>query len=193
MGKPLAATGWFAAGYFLAWIRLFTGGNFGPMDDRTGGLARFPDGECEQCIWRHRADCGGRLPMDPAQGRVSRPMPDARSSSLMRHGGFRGDLPGCLLLGLQPRRLLRRLLLGSDGTFVCGRGDERTLDRAPRAARSSGEAYSVRTVDCTRRRRCVCRRGRRDVVIFAAVMSRLLIHVNASFTTSPSSAPCHAD
>ena len=58
-------------------------------------------------------------------------LPNARrrSSSLMRHGGFRGDVPGCLLLGLRHGALLRRLLLGADGAFVCRRGDERALDR----------------------------------------------------------------
>ena len=91
-------------------------------------------------------------------------------SFLMRHGGFRGDVPGCLLAGVSPRNLLRRLLLGADGAFVCGRGDERALDRAPGAAGPSGEAHPVRTVDRARRRRCLCRRRGLDVVIFTAVM-----------------------
>src|SRR6516164_10626068 len=56
--------------------------------------------------------------------------------------------------------LLHRLLLGSDGALVCGRGDERTLDCASGAACSSGKAGPIRTVDracrwcCLRRRRC---------------------------------------
>jgi predicted metal-binding membrane protein len=43
-GKPLAATGWFASGYFLAWIG-FPGNDLCPMGSRTGGFARFPDGK----------------------------------------------------------------------------------------------------------------------------------------------------
>jgi len=90
---------------------------------------------------------------------------------LMRHGGFAADLLGCLLLG-SPRRLLRRLLLGSDGTVVCGWGDE-TFFGSVLALLASGESYSF-----GRRSRapaaCLYRRGCLDVVVFTAVMSRLL-------------------
>src|ERR1700694_5292355 len=79
--------------------------------------------------------------------------------------------------GASPRGLLRRLLLGSDGTVVCGWGDERSLDRAPGAACPSGESYSVRPEGRTRRRRCLYRRGCLDVVVFTAVTSRLLFYV----------------
>jgi predicted metal-binding membrane protein len=44
-GQPLAATGWFAAGYFLAWIGFFPGGNAGPMGVATRGPARSPHGK----------------------------------------------------------------------------------------------------------------------------------------------------
>ena len=191
-GKPLAATGWFAAGYFLAWIGFSLAATLVQWVIERAALLDSTHGERQQHTRRNRADCGGRLPMDTAQRRLSRPMPvavpvpDAPWRLSRRFAG----LPAA---GASPRSLLRRLLLGSDGTFVCGRCDERALDRAPRSACSSRETHSVRTVDRTRRRRCVCRCGRRDVVIFAAVMSRLLIHANASFTTSLSSAPCHAD
>jgi predicted metal-binding membrane protein len=39
--KPLAATGWFAAGYFLVWIGFSLAATPCPMGDRTGGLARL--------------------------------------------------------------------------------------------------------------------------------------------------------
>src|SRR5262249_53505962 len=78
--------------------------------------------------------------------------------------------------GASPRSLLRRLLLGSYGAFVRGRGDERALDRAPGAACPFGETRSARPVGRARRRRRLCRRGRLDVVILTAAMTGMLIH-----------------
>src|SRR5262249_33237966 len=94
---------------------------------------------------------------------VAVPVPDALRRLSRRCAGLPADRPS-------PRSLLRRLLLVSYGTFVCGRGDERALDRAPGPACPSGETYS-RAVGRARRRHCLCRRGRSDVVIVTAVMS----------------------
>src|ERR1700726_1753830 len=100
--------------------------------------------------------------MDTAQGRLPRAMPDAvpildtpRRLSLRSKG-----LP---CIGASARRLVRWLLLGSDGTFVWRRGYECTLDRAPRAACLLGEAHAFWTVGRARRRSCLYRRGRLDV------------------------------
>src|ERR1700730_139086 len=111
--------------------------------------------------------------MDIAQGRLSRPMPVAVlvPDALRRLSRRFAGLPAA---GVSPRHLLRRLLLGADGAFVCERGDERALDRGPGAACPFGESYSIRMVDRTRCRRCLCRRGHLDVVIFAPVMNRPL-------------------
>src|SRR6516165_10178147 len=76
---------------------------------------------------------------------------------------------GLPCIGTSARRLLRRVLLGSDGTFVCRRGDERALDRAPRAACPFGETYSPWPVGRARRWSCLYRRWRLDAVIFQAV------------------------
>src|SRR2546430_13745439 len=119
--------------------------------------------------------------MDAAQGRLSRPMPDAVPVPDAPRW-FSQRCAGLPAAGASPRSLLRRLLLGSYGAFVCGRGDERALDCAPGAARPSGETYSVRTVGRARRRRCLCRRGRLDVVILTAAMSRLLIRYHAQIS-----------
>ncbi len=89
--------------------------------------------------------------MDAAQGRLSRPMPDAVPVPDAPRW-FSQRCAGLPAAGASPRSLLRRLLLGSYGAFVCGRGDERALDCAPGAARPSGETYSVRTVGRARRR-----------------------------------------
>jgi hypothetical protein len=65
---------------------------------------------------------------------------------------------------------LRWLLLGSDGTFVCRRGDERALDRAPRAACPFGEAHALWTAGRARRRSCLYRRRGLDVAALQAVI-----------------------
>ena len=121
--------------------RLFAGSNLCPMGDRAGSFARFPNGERQQRARRNRADCGRRLPVDTAQGRLSRPMPDAVPvpDAPRRLSPRFAGLPA---VGASARSLLRRLLLGSDGTFVCRRGDERALDRAPGTACSFRETYS---------------------------------------------------
>src|ERR1700730_92954 len=61
------------------------------------------------------------------------------------------------------------MLLGSHGAFVCRRGDERALDRAAGAAYPFGENYSLWKVGRTRRRRWLCRGGRLDAFIVAAM------------------------
>jgi hypothetical protein len=152
--------------------RLLAGSDPGPMGDRTGGLARFTDGERQQCARRNHTDCGGRLPMDTAQGSLSRPMPVAVPvpDALRRVSRRFSGLPA---VRASSRRLLRRLLLGSDDTFVCRRSDERALDCTSRAACPSGKTYSVRPRGCSRCWDCMCRRGRLVVVIFAAMRSRV--------------------
>jgi hypothetical protein len=72
-------------------------------------------------------------------------------------------------VGASARRLLRRLLLGSDGAFVCGRGDECSLDRTARAAYPFGESYPRRTLDRARRRSCLCSDGRLDAAFLADI------------------------
>src|SRR6185437_16144338 len=100
--------------------------------------ARFADGERQQHVWSDRADRRRYLPMDAAQGRLSRPMPVAVPvpDALRRLSRRCARLPAARP---SPRSLLPRLLLVSYGTFVCGRGDERALDRVPGPARLSGE------------------------------------------------------
>ena len=138
-GTPFAATGWFAGGYFLAWI----------------GFSLVAT--VAQCAL---LDVEWRGPVTRSEGRLPYAMPTPLLF-LMRHGGFHRDAFGCLLLGAAPRGLLRRLLLDADGTFVRGRRYERALDRAPRVAHSFGEAFSIRALDRTCCGRCFsrCRSG----------------------------------
>ena len=99
-GKPLAATGWFAAGYFLAWIGFSLAATLvqwvieraALLDSRMasasnilGGIVLIAAGVYQ---WTPLKDVCLTQCQTPLQ-------------FLMRHGGFRGDLPGCLLLGLR--------------------------------------------------------------------------------------------
>src|SRR6516164_8046440 len=99
-GKPLAATGWFAAGYFLAWIGFSLVATLvqwmveraALLDSRMvstsnvlGGIVLIGAGIYQ---WTPLKDVCLTQCQTPLQ-------------FLMRHGGFRGDLPGCLLLGLR--------------------------------------------------------------------------------------------
>src|SRR4029077_13187805 len=77
---------------------------------------------------------------------------------------------GLPCVGASAWGLLRGVLLGSDGTFVCRRGDERALDRAPRAACPFGKTYSLWTVGRARRRSCLYHRGGLDVAVLQAVI-----------------------
>src|SRR3974390_3144229 len=99
-GKPLAATGWFATGYFLAWIGFSLAATLvqwmveraALLDSRmastsnvVGGIVLIGAGLYQ---WTPLKDVCLTQCQTPFQ-------------FLMRHGGFRSDLPDCLLLGLR--------------------------------------------------------------------------------------------
>jgi predicted metal-binding membrane protein len=99
-GKPLAATGWFAAGYFLVWIGFSLAATIvqwmieraALLDSRMatanhllGGIVLIGAGVYQ---WTPLKDVCLAQCQSPLQ-------------FLMRHGGFRGDVLGCLLLGFR--------------------------------------------------------------------------------------------
>jgi predicted metal-binding membrane protein len=99
-GKPLAATGWFAAGYFLVWVGFSLAATLTQwaveraalLDSRMasasnvfGGIVLIAAGVYQ---WTPLKDVCLAQCQSPLQ-------------FLMRHGGFRGDVPGCLLLGFR--------------------------------------------------------------------------------------------
>src|SRR6516225_2582480 len=99
-GKPFAATGWFAGGYFLAWTGFALVATFlqwllerealldpemASASNVLGGVVLIAAGVYQ---WTPLKDICLAQCQSPLQ-------------FLMRHGGFRGDVPGCLLLGLR--------------------------------------------------------------------------------------------
>ncbi len=99
-GQPFAATGWFAAGYLLAWSGfslVATGLQWGV--ERTALL------DSRMAIDNHLL---GAIVLIAAGIYQWTPLKSACLAQcqspllfLMRHGGFRGDLQGCVLLGLR--------------------------------------------------------------------------------------------
>src|SRR5262249_18427348 len=99
-GTPFAATGWFAGGYFLAWIGFSL---VATVAQRTLERSPLLHGEMASA----RKVLGGAI-LIPAGGyHVTAPHDGcpppcpAPLLFLMRHGGFRRDAFGCLLLGLR--------------------------------------------------------------------------------------------
>ena len=172
-GKPFAATGWFAAGYLLAWTgfslaatslqwlieraalldsRMVIASNLlGAIVLIAAGLYQWTPLK-DVCL----AQCQSPIRIPDAPRRLSQQ--PAR-------------LPAA---GASARRLLCRLLLVFDGAFVRRRGDERALDCTFGTACSFGEAYPGRTMDRACGRDCMCGRGRLAAGVPAAVMSDLL-------------------
>ena len=97
---PLAATVWFVAGYFLVWVAFAVLATLVHWALERSASLNSAMASTEQHPRRARVRGGGQLSVDPPQGCVSSQcqMPFA---FLMRHGGFRRDVPGCLLLGLR--------------------------------------------------------------------------------------------
>jgi predicted metal-binding membrane protein len=98
-GKPLAATGWFAAGYFLVWTGFSLAATLvqwmferaALLDSRMASASNVLAG-----IVLIAAGAYQWTPLkDVCLARCQTPL-----QFLMRYGGFRGDVPGCLLLGL---------------------------------------------------------------------------------------------
>jgi predicted metal-binding membrane protein len=165
-GKPFAATGWFAAGYFLAWTGFSLAATFVQWVFERAALLDSRMASASTVL--------GGIVLIVAGVYQWTPLKDVCLVQCQTPLQF---LMRCAVLsaaGAPTRRLLRRLLLGSDGAFVRGRSDECALDCASRAAGPFGEACAHWAVDRARRRRCLCRRRCLDVVIFDAVMSRPL-------------------
>ena len=99
-GKPLAATGWFAAGYALAWIGFSLAATLLQWVLEREALLDFRMASASNTL--------GAVVLIAAGVYQWTPLKDACLAQcqtplgfLMRHGDFRGDVAGCLKLGLR--------------------------------------------------------------------------------------------
>src|SRR5947208_4854068 len=99
-GKSLAATGWFAAGYFVAWIGFSLAATFVQWGFERTAL--------RGCRMASASNLISGMALIAACGLRWTPLKDVclvqcqtPFQFLMRHGGFRSDVPCCLLLGLR--------------------------------------------------------------------------------------------
>ena len=159
-GTPLVATVWFVAGYLLVWVAFALLATLVQGALEHTALLDSTMVNTNNVLGGLRVSSCGQLPVDPPQGRMSYPMPDAvgvPDASWWLSPG-RAELPSARDL---PWRVLRRLLLGADGAVV--RRDEPAVDRPDLATRFLGEGHFLGPSD-----RCSCRyspgRGRGMVV-----------------------------
>lgn len=99
-GKPLAATGWFAAGYFLTWTGFSLAATLVQWMIDRGALLDFRMASASNVLGGIVLIAAGVYQWTPLKdtclAQCQSPL-----QFLMRHGGFRGDVPGCLLLGFR--------------------------------------------------------------------------------------------
>jgi predicted metal-binding membrane protein len=99
-GKPLAATGWFAAGYFMAWIGFSLAATLAQWVIERAALLDSQMASASNVLGGVVLIAAGVYQWTPLKD-VCLAQCQSPLQFLMRHGGFRGDLPGCLLLGLR--------------------------------------------------------------------------------------------
>jgi predicted metal-binding membrane protein len=99
-GKPLAATGWFAAGYFLAWIGFSLTATLVQWGLERATLLDSQMASASNTLGAIVLIAAGVYQWTPLKD-VCLAQCQTPLQFLMRHGGFRGDVAGCLLLGLR--------------------------------------------------------------------------------------------
>src|SRR5438132_898287 len=99
-GKPLAATGWFAAGYFVAWIGFSLAATFVQWGFERTALLDSRMASASNALAGMVLIAAGVYQWTPLKD-VCLVQCQTPFQFLMRHGGFRSDVPGCLLLGLR--------------------------------------------------------------------------------------------
>ena len=99
-GKPLAATGWFAAGYFLAWMGFSLAATLVQWMIERAALLDARMVSASNVLGGIVLIAAGVYQWSPLKD-VCLAQCQSPIGFLMRYGGFRGDLPGCLLMGLR--------------------------------------------------------------------------------------------
>src|ERR1700730_6502589 len=98
--KPLAATGRFAAGYFLVWIGFSLAATLVQWVIERAALLDSRMASASNVLGGIVLIAAGVYQWTPLKD-VCLAQCQTPFQFLMRHGGFRGDVPGCLLLGLR--------------------------------------------------------------------------------------------
>jgi predicted metal-binding membrane protein len=99
-GKPLAATGWFAAGYFLAWICFSLAATLVQWVIERAALLDSGMASASNMLGGILLIAAGVYQWTPLKN-VCLVQCQSPLQFLMRHGGFRRDVRGCLRLGLR--------------------------------------------------------------------------------------------
>jgi len=99
-GRPLAATGWFAAGYFLTWIGFSLAATLVQWAVERAALLDPRMASASNLFGGTVLIAAGVYQWTPLKD-ICLAQCQTPLQFLMRHGGFRGDVPGCLLLGLR--------------------------------------------------------------------------------------------
>jgi predicted metal-binding membrane protein len=99
-GRPLAATGWFAAGYFLAWAGFSLAATLAQWGLEREALLDPRMASASHTLAAIVLAAAGVYQWTPLKDTC---LSQCRTpiGFLMRHGGFRGDVRGCLALGLR--------------------------------------------------------------------------------------------
>jgi predicted metal-binding membrane protein len=98
--KPLAATGWFATGYVLAWVGFSLAATLVQWSIERAALLNVQMATSSGVLGGVVLIAAGIYQWTPLKD-VCLAQCQTPFQFLMRHGGFRGDVPGCLLLGLR--------------------------------------------------------------------------------------------
>jgi predicted metal-binding membrane protein len=99
-GKPLVATGWFTAGYFLAWIAFSLAATLVQWMTERATLLDSRMASASNVLGGIVLIAAGIYQWSPLKD-VCLAQCQSPIGFLMRYGGFRDDLPGCLLMGLR--------------------------------------------------------------------------------------------
>ena len=99
-GKPFAATGWFAGGYFLAWIGFSLVATIAQWALERAALLDSGMASVSNVLGGVVLVAAGVYQWTPLKD-VCLTQCQTPLLFLMRHGGFRQDASGCLLLGLR--------------------------------------------------------------------------------------------
>jgi predicted metal-binding membrane protein len=99
-GKPLAATGWFMAGYFLVWIGFSAAATIVQWVIERAMLLDSQMASTSNALGGSVLIAAGIYQWTPLKD-VCLFQCQTPLQFLMRHGGFRGDVQGCMLLGVR--------------------------------------------------------------------------------------------